>query len=178
MDAQASDERTGVGGWLPAEGPDGRPDPSQSYWFSEEIRAEDFPRVFKRDGKAARVIATLEALAMLLAVRAFFPNAQGTQRTKLVVIPSNTDNRENGALLNKLMSSKYPLSALLMEFGEQLRRSGVRPDERWAPRWRTAIHRASTLRFVCGCCRRLGDGSYSTKHWSWVRLQRTRRGSS
>ena len=71
---------------------------------------------------------------MLLAVRAFFPNAQGTQRTKLVVIPSYTDNRGNGALLNKLMSSKYPLSALLMEFGEQLRRSGERPDVRWAPR--------------------------------------------
>ena len=71
---------------------------------------------------------------MLLAVRAFFPNAQGTQRTKLVVITSYTDNRGNGALLNKLMSSKYPLSALLMEFGEQLRRSGVRPEVRWAPR--------------------------------------------
>ena len=134
VDAQASDERTGVGGWLPAEGPDGRPDPSQSFWFSEEIKADDFPWVFKRDGKAARVIATLEALAMLLAVRAFFPNAQGNQRTRLAVIPSFTDNRENGALLNKLMSSKYPLSALLMEFGEQLRRSGVRPDVRWAPR--------------------------------------------
>ena len=129
VDAQASDERTGVGGWLPAEGPD----PSQSYWFSEEIRAQDFPWVFKRDGKAARVIATLEALAMLLAVRAFFPDAQRTQRTKLVVIPSYTDNRGNGALLDKLVSSKYPLSALLVDFGEQLRRSGVRPDVRWAP---------------------------------------------
>ena len=71
---------------------------------------------------------------MLLAVRAFFPDAQRTQRTKLVVIPSYTDNRGNGALLNKLMSSKYPLSALLMEFGEQLSCSGVRPDVRWAPR--------------------------------------------
>ena len=72
-----------------------------------EIKAKDFPWVFKRDGKAARVIATLEALAMLLTVRAFFPNAQGpTQITG-----------GNGALLNKLMSSKYPLSALLMEFG-------------------------------------------------------------
>ena len=29
VDAQASDERTGVGGWLPAEGPDGRPDPAR-----------------------------------------------------------------------------------------------------------------------------------------------------
>ena len=71
---------------------------------------------------------------MLLAVRAFFPDAQRTQRTKLVVIPSYTDNRGNGALQNKLLSSKYPLSALLMEFGERLPRSGVRPDVRWAPR--------------------------------------------
>ena len=134
MDAQASDDRTGVGGWLPAEGVDGRPDPSCSLWFSEEIKEEEFPWVFRRDGKASRVIATLEAIAMLLAVRAFFPNTQAAERTKLVVIPSYTDNRGNGALLNKLMSSKYPHSALLMEFSEQLRHSGVRPDVRWAPR--------------------------------------------
>ena len=116
---------------------------------------------------------------MLLAVRAFFPNAQRTLKTKLVVIPSYTDNRENGALLNKLMSSKYPLSALLMEFGEQLRRSGHH-EKQTAKQigWRTVIHRASTLRFVCGYCHRLEDGSYSTKHWSGVRRRRTRRGSS
>ena len=131
VDAQASDERAGVGGWLPADRPDGNPDPSISHWFSEEIKADQFPWVFKRDGKAARIIATLEASAMLLAIRAFLPN---TQRTKLVVIPSYTNNRGNGALLNKLMTSKYPLSALLMEFNEQLRRSGVRPHVRWAPR--------------------------------------------
>ena len=146
VDAQASDDRTGVGGWLPAEGPDGRPDPSCSYWFSKEIRQEDFRWVFKRDGKAARVIAMLEALAMLLAIRAFFPNAQEAERTNLVVIPSYTDNRRNGALLNKLMSSKYPLSALLMEFGEQLRHSEVRPDVRWAPR--EANREADRLRVI------------------------------
>ena len=132
VDAHASDERTVVGGCLPAEGQDGRPDLSCSYWFSKEIRQEDFTWVFKRDGKAARVIANLEALAMLLAIRAFFPDVQEAKRTKLVVIPSYTENRGNGALLNKLMSSKYPLSAL--QFGEQLRHSGVRPDARWSPR--------------------------------------------
>ena len=130
MDAQASDGRAGVGGWLLAEGPDGRPDPGHSSWLSEEIKPEVFPWVFKREGKAARVIATLEALAMLLAVRAFFPKGQADRRRKFAVIPSYTDNRGNGSLLNKLMSSKYPLSALLMEFGEQLRHSGVRPDVR------------------------------------------------
>ena len=41
------------------------------------------------------------------------------------MIPSYTDNRVNGSLLNKLMSSKHPLSALLMDLNEQLRHSGV-----------------------------------------------------
>ena len=88
----------------------------------------------RKKGKASRVIATLEALATLLAVRAFFPLADPARRTRLLVVPSYTDNRGNGALLNKLMSSKFPLSALLMEFGEQLRYSGARPDVWWAPR--------------------------------------------
>ena len=88
---------------------------------------------------------------MLLAVRAFFPNTLGTQRTKHSVIPSYTDNRGNGSLLNKLMSSKYPLS------GEQPRQSGVRPDVRWTYRERRTVKptvsqmgtaRDSTPRFV------------------------------
>ena len=103
------------------------------------VSPEDFQWVFRKDGKASRVIATLEALAMLLAVRAFFPKVQGTQSTRLVVLPSYTDNRGNGALLNKLMSSRYPLSALLMEFGEQTLRGPSRCEvdtERGEPRSR------------------------------------------
>ena len=41
------------------------------------------------------------------------------------------------------MSSKYPNSALLMEFGEQLRHSGVRPDVSLPPR--EANHEADRL---------------------------------
>ena len=59
MDAQASDERPIVAGWLPAAGPDGRPDPAFSYLFSEEVTEQNFPWVFRKDGKAASVIATL-----------------------------------------------------------------------------------------------------------------------
>ena len=45
------------------------------------------------------VIATLEALAMLLALRAFFPLVQDKVRTLVSVVPSCTHNRGNGALL-------------------------------------------------------------------------------
>ena len=71
---------------------------------------------------------------MLLAVHSFFPKGQADGRTKLAVIPSYTDNRGNGSLLNELMSSKHPLSALLVEFSGSCDIQGVRPDVRWAPR--------------------------------------------
>ena len=38
VDAQASDTRTGIGGWFPAVAPDGKIDVSISSWFSPEIR--------------------------------------------------------------------------------------------------------------------------------------------
>ena len=186
VDAQASDDRTSVGGWLPAAGPDGRPDPAYSYWFSEEVTEQDFPWVSRKDGKAASVIATLEALAMLLAVRALFPGAQGNKRTTLTVVTSYTDNRCNGSLLNKLMSSKYPLSALLMEFSEQLRHSGVRPDVRWTPReanceagrLANGTHRGSVHLFVFGCSHQKEAGSSSTMLFFSGQTQKIRRGSS
>ena len=80
------------------------------------------------------VIATVETLTMLLVLRAFFPSVQNKVRTPVSVAPSNTDNKGSGALLNELMTSKFPLSALFMEFTEQLCHSGVRPGVRWAPR--------------------------------------------
>ena len=119
VDAQASDDRTGVGGWLPVLGPDGRPDPQSSPWFSEEITEHEFPWVFAKDGKSSRVIATLEGLALLLALRSFYPSLPSGARTKIVLVPSITDNRGNGSRLNKLMTDRYPLSALLMEFSER-----------------------------------------------------------
>ena len=66
---------------------------------------------------------------MLLAIRSFFPATERSVKTRVF-----TEKRGNESLLNKLMTSKFPLSAGLMEFSEQLRHTGVRPDVRWAPR--------------------------------------------
>ena len=51
VDAQASSERTGVGGWLPELDSDGQPSPSTSRWFSHAITKEEFPWVFERGRK-------------------------------------------------------------------------------------------------------------------------------
>ena len=66
VDAQASETRTGIGGWLPTLRADGTIDTKASPWFSLEIREEDFPWIFEKSGKPVLVISILEALAVLL----------------------------------------------------------------------------------------------------------------
>ena len=75
----------------PVEEPDRSPEPACSYWFSEEIRQEDFPWVFKRDGKAARV--NVGGVGNAACGTCILPTRPGAERTKLVVIPTYTDNR-------------------------------------------------------------------------------------
>ena len=50
------------------------------------------------------------------------------------MVPSLTDNRGNGALLNKLMTTKFPASALLMELSTYMKRMNMRMVVEWAPR--------------------------------------------
>ena len=72
VDEQASDGRTGVGGWLPALNEEGVPDPARSPWFSMEVTKELWPWVYTKGDTPALVISTLEALAVLLVLKVFF----------------------------------------------------------------------------------------------------------
>ena len=51
-----------------------------------------------------------------------------------MVVPSITDNRGYGAALNKLVSTKFPSSAVLMELAVFMRRRGFRTIVEEAPR--------------------------------------------
>ena len=55
-------------------------------------------------------------------------------RSKITVTPTITDNRGNGAALNKQMTSRYPTSAILMEMSVFLKRMGIKALVEWAPR--------------------------------------------
>ena len=115
VDAQASDGRTGVGGWLPFLDEQGRADPKKSAWFSFEVRPEDFPWVFVRGRKPSQIISTLEALAVLLSLKLFAAPQPDGQKRRVTILPTWTDNRSNGSVLNNLMTTRYPSSALVME---------------------------------------------------------------
>ena len=68
VDAQASDQRTGIGGWYPEVDVKGKPDTHDSK-FAFEVTKEDFPWICQRDDTPSRVISTLEALGVLVALK-------------------------------------------------------------------------------------------------------------
>ena len=49
-------------------------------------------------------------------------------------MPIWTDNRENGSALNKLLSTKFPGSAVVMELAAYLKKSSMKAAVQWAPR--------------------------------------------
>ena len=134
VDAQASGERTGVGGWLPALDEHGVPDPSRSPWFSLEVKKEHWPWVYAMGDKPALVISTLEALAVLLAMKTFFGGERQGHHTKVQIMPTWTDNRGDGSALNKMMTTRYQASAVIMEMSVFMKRHGLKALVEWTPR--------------------------------------------
>ena len=133
VDAQASDDQTGVGGWLPHVNDQGRADPSQSAWFSFEVSPEDFPWFFVRGRKPSQIISTLEALAVLLSLKLFAAKQQEGQRSRVTILPTWTDNRGNGSVLNKFMTTRYPSSTLVMELASEMKKNRVKAQVGWTP---------------------------------------------
>ena len=101
-----------MGGWYPARNSKDELDPWCSDWFSLEISKEDFPWIFEKGDKPSLVISTLEALAILISLKLRFGDAPDPDDTKVLIVPSFTDNRGNGAVLNKLMTPRASLHLL------------------------------------------------------------------
>ena len=80
------------------------------------------PLGVRERSKPALVISTLEALAVLVSLKAFYGSEAPEHGTKVTVAPTWTDNRGNGSALNKLMTTRFPASAVLMELSEHMRR--------------------------------------------------------
>ena len=70
---------------------------------------------------ASSIISTLEALAVLVSLKMFYREQPESGKKKVTVAPTWTDNRGNGSALNKLMTTKFPACAVLMEFSAYMR---------------------------------------------------------
>ena len=121
-DAKATEDEAWIGGFLQ--------DKSGNIveWFSEKLERSWADWLFvKKDLK--RIIASLELLATLVAVRLWSGSSKGK-----CWIKAGTDNQSNTYAISKMMSTKYPLTLLVMELSETLRSRSCELNLHWIPR--------------------------------------------
>jgi hypothetical protein len=128
-DAKAEGGRAWVGGWEFS----GGQALANARWFSFEVLREEWPWVFAKEGDPQRVIAALELLGTLLCIILFDPEGLVSGKASCVLTGS-TDNKGNSYIVKKLASTKWPITALLLELSEQLRRRRAILDLQWLPR--------------------------------------------
>ena len=127
-DAKAEGEDVELGGWEVRHGLD----PKEAKWFSIKITRRIAPWVFA-GGEPFRKIATLELLATLLCVLAFPPPEEGA-RNEVLTLSAGTDNLGNTMAVSKLMTTKFPLCAAMMQLSSTLAVNKWRLKLNWIPR--------------------------------------------
>ena len=123
-DAKATDEGAWIGGWL-----EEASDMKACRWFSMEVTEEIAPWLRCR-GSPKRVIAALELLGTLVAVKLWAPEGSGIN----VMVEAFTDNQGNSFALKKGMSTKYPLTVLIMELSELMAQRKLQVNLKWVKR--------------------------------------------
>ena len=135
MDAQASLHGVGLGAWFPTIAADGSIDKGRSSWLSVQVTSLNAPWAFAKDGETIRVIASLEVLAVLLAVKYLLPVESSPLASQTVSLTRVfSDNRGNGHVLSKLATTKFTLSAVVMELAFEPKSRGLLADVAWVPR--------------------------------------------
>ena len=117
-----------LGGWEVRNGVD----PREAKWFTIKITRKMAPWVFS-GGEPFRKIATLELLATLLCVLAFPPPEKGA-RNEVLTLSAGTDNLGNTMAVSKLMTTKFPLCAAMMQLASTLAKNQWRLKLGWIPR--------------------------------------------
>ena len=135
VDAKAEGLKVCVAGWSLLHGSD----TFSASWFSMELDSTSAPWAFE-NGQPFRKIASLELLAVLLGVifllppADFDPGRHATAWASLCLAAAGTDNQSNELLIDRMMTTKFPLCAILMELSTQLEQRGIGLALRWRPR--------------------------------------------
>ena len=128
-DAKAEGKLIVLGGWSLENGFETK----QARWFSLRITEEDAPWLFRIE--PFRVIAALELLGSLLGLMLLVPDALSNEALiGSVGFAASTDNQGNARLVEKHMTTKMPLSLVLLELSSQLQDRNMVLDLRWLRR--------------------------------------------
>jgi len=134
VDAKAEGETATLGGWRPVRDETGQIDKGRSPWFFVALDDQVAPWAYEKDRQPFRVVASLEAVAALVAVLTLGPLDGASRARGAVLLPLLTDNRGNSHALSRLMTTKYPLCLWVMELAATLEAKQLLLDAAWAPR--------------------------------------------
>jgi hypothetical protein len=130
MDAKAEGDTVVIGGWRSQGGTKTKDAP----WFSVALTRATAPWAFAR-GEPFRTIASLELLGSLVGLMVLVPPADPRGETSAVMsLSCGTDNQGNSHLLDRMLTTKYPLGVVLMELAHQMRTRRMVLRAHWLPR--------------------------------------------
>ena len=130
LDAKAEGESVAIGGWRCR----GASRTKEASWFAVSLNRRNAPWAFQK-GEAFRTIASLELLGVLVGLMVLVPDGDLALRngTGLLTLSCGTDNLGT-YLLDRLLTTKYPLGVVLMEVAHQCHRRGLVLRANWVPR--------------------------------------------
>ena len=123
-------EEVAIGGWRCR----GAKSTFEADWFAVRLNRRNAAWAFAR-GEVFRTIASLELLGVLVSVMVLMPDDDdaGAESLGSISLTCGTDNQGNSYLLDKLLTTKYPLGVILMELAVQLGRRNATLRADWLP---------------------------------------------
>jgi hypothetical protein len=128
-DAKAEGGRAWIGGWCSKGGSSTR----SAAWYSLEVTREWAPWVWAKASDPGRVIAALELLGTIVSIMVFCPMDSAGMEFE-GCLTGATDNQGNMFATQRFLSTKWPLTVLLIELAEQLRARRARLVLNWRRR--------------------------------------------
>ena len=110
-DAKAEGYDVVVGGWECR----GGKTPKEARWFSIRLTPQNCTWLHCR-GEPYRIIAALELYATIFGILAFIPEGDASTGCGMVTGSAGTDNKGDMYAVSSMMSTKFPLNVLLMDF--------------------------------------------------------------
>ena len=129
LDAKAEGENVVIGGWRSS----GSVRTKDAVWFAVSLNRRNAPWAFQK-GEAFRTIASLELLGVLVGLMVLVPEASEVHdnSTGTIAVSCGTDNLGNTYLLDRGITTKYPLGVFHLTFRSKT--DGVLGSlRRWEP---------------------------------------------
>lgn len=135
-DAKATEDRAWIGGWL-----EEAQDTKACRWYALEVTEVSAPWLLVKGRDPKRVIAVLELMATIVAMKLWI---KGTEERAEIMTEAFTDNRANSFIVKKGLSTKYPITSLVIELAETLRNRDAYANLTWVPQEENTLADALT----------------------------------